>query len=138
MPELEKSSQARVSHDQAVPGVGRRRIQRQQLPYYLKVYNRITDKPLGYLGNLSCEGLMLISQWPLLVGARFDMRLKIPGAEGVWRPIDFHATCQWTREDVTPGSYDSGFALVAPPADYVEMVDALRYYFSFHSLAASV
>ncbi len=64
------------------------------------------------------------------------MRLKIPGQHGQ-HFVDFSATCQWCHEDVTPGSYDSGFALVAPPADYVEMVDALRYYFSFHSLAAS-
>jgi hypothetical protein len=113
-----------------------RRIERHQLPYYLKVFNRITDKPMGYIGNVSLDGLLLISQLPLLVGARFDMRLKIPGQ---LEPhfIDFSATCQWCREDVTPGYYDSGFALVAPPADYVEMVDALRHYFSFHPMAAS-
>lgn len=113
-----------------------RRIERHQLPYYLKVFNRVTDKPMGSIGNVSLDGLMLISQLPMLVGARFDMRLKIPGRESQ-HLIDFSATCQWCREDVTPGSYDSGFALVAPPADYVEMVEALRYYFSFHGLAAS-
>jgi len=133
VPELEKSREARVSHAQAMPGDGRRRIQRQQLPYYLKVFNRITDKPLGYLGNLSCEGLMLISQWPLLVGARFDMRLKIPAADGGWRPIDFHATCQRSRDDVTPGSVDSGFHLDAPPAEFRELVEARRDYFAFTS-----
>lgn len=113
-----------------------RRIERHQLPYYLKVFNRITDKPMGSIGNVSLDGLMLISQLPMLVGARFDMRLKIPGQQGL-HFVDFSATCQWCREDVTPGSYDSGFALVGPPASYVEMVDALRYYFSFRSLAAS-
>lgn len=114
-----------------------RSIERHQLPYYLKVFNRITDKPMGYIGNVSLDGLMLISQLPMLVNARFDMRLKIPGRDGQIHPIDFQATCQWSREDITPGSYDSGFALVAPPADYVEMVDALRHYFSFHPLQAS-
>jgi len=114
-----------------------RSIERHQLPYYLKVFNRITDKPMGYIGNVSLDGLMLISQLPMLVNARFDMRLKIPGRDGQIHPIDFHATCQWSREDITPGSYDSGFSLVAPPADYVEMVDALRHYFSFHPLQAS-
>lgn len=113
-----------------------RRIERHQLPYYLKVFNRVTDKPMGYIGNISLDGLMLISQLPMLVGARFEMRLKIPGAGGI-QSIDFAANCQWSREDVTPGSYDSGFALVAPPAEYVELVDALRYYFSFHALAAA-
>jgi len=113
-----------------------RRIERQQLPYYLKVFNRITDKPMGYIGNVSLDGLMLISQLPLLVGARFEMRLKIPG-QNAPRVIDFSATCQWCHEDVTPGSFDSGFALVAPPAEFVEMVEALRQYFSFYPLATS-
>ena len=38
-----------------------RRIQRHQLPYYLNVFNRFTEKPLGFIGNLSEGGLMLIS-----------------------------------------------------------------------------
>jgi protein SCO1/2 len=32
-----------------------RRIERHQLPYYLKVFNRITDKPMGYIGNVSLD-----------------------------------------------------------------------------------
>lgn len=114
-----------------------RSIERHQLPYYLKVFNRITDKPMGYLGNVSLDGLLLISELPLLVGARFDMRLKILGRETPYY-IDFSANCQWCCEDVTPGCYDSGFVLLAPPADYVQMVDALRHYFTFQSVAASV
>ena len=114
-----------------------RRIERHQLPYYLKVFNRITDRPMGYIGNISLEGLMLISELPMLVGARFDMRLKIPGHDGQLHLVDFYATCQWSREDLTPGHFDSGFALVAPPAEFVELVEALRFYFSFHHLAAS-
>ncbi len=36
-----------------------RRIERHQLPYYLKVFNRFTDKPMGYIGNISREGLLM-------------------------------------------------------------------------------
>ncbi len=103
-----------------------RHIERHQLPYYLKVFNAFTDKPVGYLGNVSADGLMLISQLPVLVGGCFDLRLKIPGCDG-FRHIDFTATCLWCQEDVTPGSFDSGFTLQSPPQDYLEMVDALRY-----------
>jgi hypothetical protein len=39
-----------------------RRIERHQLPYFLRVFNRVTDKPIGFLGNVSEDGLMLISQ----------------------------------------------------------------------------
>ncbi|SEJ26896.1 PilZ domain-containing protein [Azotobacter beijerinckii] len=113
-----------------------RRIERHQLPYYLKVFNRVTDKPMGYIGNISREGLMLISPWPMLVLAEFDMRLKIPGRDGQPHHIDFSATCRWTREDVTPGSFDSGFALIDPPAEYLGLVEVLRHYFTFHPNAS--
>lgn len=92
-----------------------RHIQRHQLPSYLKVFNRITDKPMGYIGNVSEDGLLLISQLPMLVGARFELRLKVPGLGGRPQCIDFSADCRWTCEDVTPGHFDSGFHLLAPP-----------------------
>lgn len=108
-----------------------RRIARHQLPYYLKVFNRHTDRPLGFIGNLSEQGLLLISPYPMLVDAHFDMRLKIPGRRGGLRFIDFGATCVWSREDVTPGSFDSGFVLAEPPSAILDMVAALQHYFSF-------
>ena len=114
-----------------------RRIRRQQLPYYLKVFNRFTDKPIGYIGDVSPEGLLLVSQLPMLVGARFEFRLKIPAQTGQLHCIDFSGDCKWSREDVNPGHFDSGFALLAPPADYLQLVDSLRRYFTFSPRAGS-
>lgn len=114
--------------------LNQRSIQRHQLPYYLNVFNRHTDKPLGFIGNLSETGLMLISPYPMMTGACFEMRLKIPGQHGQLRYIDFSATCRWSREDVTPGSFDSGFILNAPPTDIRHMIDALHHYFSFRPM----
>jgi hypothetical protein len=115
-----------------------RHIERHQLPYFLKVFNRFTDRPMGYLGNISLDGMLLISQLPLLVGAKFELRLKVPGKDGQLHFIDFDANCQWSREDVTPGYYDSGFAISAPPPEFTELVDSLRSYFSFHPMQQSV
>lgn len=111
--------------------LNQRRIQRHQLPYYLNVFNRLTGKPLGFIGNLSEGGLLLISPYPMMLDARFEMRLKIPGQNGLMRFIDFSATCLWSREDVTPGSFDSGFALLSPSSEIREMIAALQHYFSF-------
>ena len=58
-----------------------RRIERHQLPYFLQVFNGLTDKPIGFLGNVSEDGLMLISQLPMMVNADFKLRLKIPGVD---------------------------------------------------------
>lgn len=107
-----------------------RRIQRHTLPNYLRVYNRHTGKPMGAVGNMSVDGLMLISELPMLVGATFDMYFKIPAVNEA-QTIAVRGRCVWSREDVTPGTYDSGFTLVATSDGYEEMIDALRRYFSF-------
>jgi len=114
-----------------------RRIERHQLPYYLKVFNRFTDKPMGYIGNISREGLLMISQLPMLVNARFELRLKIPGQDGQMHFVDFDARCQWSHEDVTPGNYDSGFSVAEPPAEFAELIDVLQHYFTFGRLSQS-
>ena len=114
-----------------------RRIERHQLPYYLQIFNRYTDKPMGYLGNVSEHGLMLISNLPILVGADFELRLKIPNVEGGTKAVDLNASCLWSHEDETPGNYDSGFMLQTMPVDYMQLVLALQRYFSFHPQSAS-
>ena len=113
--------------------LNQRSIQRHQLPYYLNVFNRFTDKPLGFIGNLSETGMMLISRYPMMTNVRFEMRLKIPAQHGEQRCVDQSATCLWTREDVTPGSFDSGFALISPPDEIRSMIEALQRYFSFRA-----
>lgn len=114
-----------------------RRIERHQLPCFLQVFNRFTDKPIGYLGNISNEGLMLVSQLPMMVDVDFELRLKIPGPEGAVHAVDFTATCLWSREDINPQHYDSGFILLQAPAEYWQLIVALVQYFSFDPLQAS-
>lgn len=77
---------------------------------------------------------MLISPYPMMTDACFEMRLKIPGQHGQLRYIDFSAICRWSREDVTPGSFDSGFVLITPPSEIRHMIDALHHYFSFRPM----
>ncbi len=114
-----------------------RRIERHQLPYFLKVFNRITDKPIGYIGNVSEDGLMLISHLPMMLGAVFELRLKIPDSNGLCQVIDLRACCLWCHEDATPHHYDAGFSLHNAPPEYGKLVSALQRYFSFYPVSAS-
>ncbi len=114
-----------------------RRIERHQLPYFLRVFNSVTDKPIGFLGNVSADGLMLISQLPMMIGADFDLRLKIPASDGCMQVIDLRASCLWCHEDATPHHYDAGFSLQQAPPEYAQLVSALQQYFSFQPMPAS-
>ncbi|UZE22665.1 PilZ domain-containing protein [Pseudomonas sp. B21-056] len=115
----------------------KRRIDRQDLPCFLKVFNGVNDRPIGFLGNVSEYGLMLIGTLPFMIGADFDLHLKIPVDDGQQMDIRLKATCLWCHEDVTPQHFDAGFSLHGTPPEYGQLVSALQHYFSFHSLSAS-
>jgi hypothetical protein len=115
-----------------------RRIERHQLPYFLRVFNSVTDRPVGFLGNVSEDGLMLISQLPMMIGVEFHLRLKIPLSDGYPQVIDFTACCLWCHEDATPQHYDAGFSLREAPPEFGQLGRALQQYFSFQPLPASV
>ncbi|WP_339530666.1 PilZ domain-containing protein [Pseudomonas mucidolens] len=114
-----------------------RRIERHQLSCFLQVFNRLTDKPIGYLGNVSEDGLMLISELPMMVEVDFELCLKIPGSQADVQIIDLTAKCLWSHEDINPLHYDSGFRVVQAGPEYRQLIKALLYYFSFDPLQAS-
>ena len=112
----------------------KRTIKRHQLPYYLEVYNRITKKPLGYIVNISSQGMMLVSNSQTLTHAVFNMYMMLPEPINGHKRIDFDALSQWCKPDVTPGYYDTGFSFTRVPSELQQLVEALKDYFSFKAL----
>ena len=109
-------------------GKERRRIKRHQLNEYLTVYNRNTLRAMGSIGNISSNGLMLISSVPVLIGAVYSLRIILPDEN---KFIDFDARCHWCRPDVNPEYFDSGYSIVNAGNDIIDLVDALKAYFTF-------
>ena len=111
-------------------GKERRLIKRHQLQDYLKVYNRNTMRVMGGIGNISCNGLMLISSVPVLIGAVYNMRIIIPDEYGE-RYLDFDARCHWCTPDVGPEYFDSGYSVTNAGHDIIDLVETLKSYFMF-------
>ncbi|WP_296263252.1 PilZ domain-containing protein [Pseudomonas sp. UBA6562] len=114
-----------------------RQIERHELRRVLEVFNRITGYSLGYLGNVSESGLMLISELPLMVGPDFELQIRVPLKGGGEQFINLTASCVWCQEDETPGHYNSGFMLLQAPRDYDSFVLALQEFFTFRQIGAS-
>ena len=108
-----------------------RHIARHQLASYLCVYNARTDKPMGQIGNVSGNGLMLISVLPVMVDEIYEMRLQLPAGDGGLDIIDFKALSHWCRSDVSPGFYDTGFSIVSSSHSISELAHLLERFFTF-------
>ena len=103
----------------------------ESLDSYLKVYNRRTGREVGYIGNISRNGLMLITRWRMQTDGVFNLRVVLPGASQTKKYVDFDARCQWCRPDIDAESFDSGYTIVSSSVNYDCLIETLRYYFSF-------
>ncbi|WP_150305792.1 PilZ domain-containing protein [Pseudomonas saliphila] len=121
-----------LSGAKGTPGyIEQRHIARQQLAAYLRVYNARSDTPMGQIGNVSGNGLMLISVLPVMVDEIFEMRLKLPTSAGGLDIIDFRALSHWCRPDVSPGYFDTGFSIISSSSSISELAHLLERYFTF-------
>jgi hypothetical protein len=57
-----------------------RRLARRELIYYLRISDRRSGRELGRLGDVHAEGLLILSEKPLPVGAVFRVALELPKA----------------------------------------------------------
>lgn len=89
----------------------RRKLERVQLYYYLKVFDRNTDKVVGRLVDITPEGIMLICDTDLEPGAAYRFYMALPEGFDYKRQVEFDAVCRWSKPDVNRKYYDAGFNL---------------------------
>ncbi len=89
----------------------RRKLKRQHIMFYSRVFDRKTGAFLGYLGNLTLDGAMIISEKPLPIGKVFQLRIDLP--EDIYsRPVlNLEAKSVWCEQDIDPNFYNVGFSM---------------------------
>jgi len=104
--------------------VEHRRSHRKRAQQAIQVTNAITGEPLGYIGNLSTDGMLLIGSRTLPDDALFQVTFQLPN--GTARPhlleVGIHE--QWGEAANIPGQYWSGFRIIdIGPEDYAALAD---------------
>jgi hypothetical protein len=90
----------------------KRKHKRVNLIYYLEIYDNRTDKHLGNLVDITPEGLMMISEEKMEDGAEFHLRILLPESSYGKKSISFKANSCWTKRDVNPTFFASGYQIV--------------------------
>lgn len=110
----------------------RRKLDRKYLIVYSRVFERELGKMLGYLGDLSLSGAMIISEQPLTVNNVINLRFDLPdmhlfGAS----QLDISARIAHCDPDVNPVFYNIGFEFseVTPVQKEIieKMMDAYEF-----------
>jgi hypothetical protein len=89
----------------------------------LEVTDQITDMQIGRVVNISSDGLMILSEEPMLAGSVLKMNMTLPN--GSDKIVSFQAEVIWSSETTQPDSYWSGLHITEISPENVLEIDKL-------------
>ncbi len=94
-------------------GTEHRRAPRRRVQTNIPVENAISDRVIGHVGNISSNGMMLISNHALTPDAIYQLRLTLPSRGKGSHTIEFGVHEQWGEAANVPGQHWTGFRIIA-------------------------
>jgi hypothetical protein len=109
----------------------KRKHKRMNLIYYLEIYDNSNDKYLGNLVDITPEGLMMISKEQMPAGSDFHLKMILPETAYDENAISFKVNLRWTKKDVNPAFFASGYQIIDIGPVESETIKSLIDNFSF-------
>lgn len=89
----------------------RRKLKRRYIMFYSRVFDRSTGLLIGYLSDITTEGTMIISEEPIATDKTYRLNMDLPEDVFGKGHLTFIAKCVWSKPDVNPNFFMSGFQL---------------------------
>ncbi len=103
----------------------KRRTERKQPAVRVLVFDVITGDEMGQLGNITPDGLMLITDQPVMDGSIFQLNFALSDpADQTTFDFSVGATSLWGMEAAS-GNYWSGFQIIDISDDQQESLNRL-------------
>ena len=97
----------------------RRQLKRYELITMLRVFNLEQQNMLGYLFDVSSEGLMVLTESPVDVGKDYTLEIRLQNKaammyyeDGEEKRISFRAQSRWSSSQFNPPYYSNGFMII--------------------------
>jgi len=101
----------------------RRGEARTHLMFHITVLDCELDENLGYLVDLTTDGLLLISEEPIELGKVFKLCLHLPVDVFGMSELHLVAESRWSKKDLNPEFYDTGFRMIEVSQQHVEKMN---------------
>lgn len=94
--------------------------------FRVKVSNPRTNALIGYVGDVSENGLKVLSDRAFEQDEQVSLRLRMRVKEDEVLQFDLDVTCKWSGANAKTGYFEAGFILEEPSAEFTLMVEKLR------------
>lgn len=109
----------------------RRKLKRRYLMFYSRIFDRKDGSLIGYLSDITIEGMMIISEATLETGVTHKLRMDLPEDIFGTGHLDFEAYCIWSHQDVNPNFFIAGFKLDELKEEEKEIVERIIESYGF-------
>lgn len=109
----------------------RRKQPRRILLYFSRVTDRNSGMVLGYLSDLTREGLMLISETSIPLFQNFDLLMDLPEDFAPREHLLLSAQSLWERPDIDPNYRNTGFRITSLNDEDLVLVDQIIERYGF-------
>ena len=108
------------------------RAERASLIYYPTIRNLVDGEVLGYLIDLSIEGMKLLSEKPIETERYYRLSIEVQSEVAAPRELAIEAKALWCSPDINPDFHDTGFVFrnMTPAAQKVILRLMQEYQFS--------
>jgi len=95
----------------------RRKQTRRLLTYFSRVIDRESRQLLGYLVDLTTDGIMIVGSFPIRANALFRLRIDLPENYSDKNQVEFRAKVVWSQPDPDSELHRSGFKFLEQSVD---------------------
>ena len=110
----------------------RRSLDRKYLIVYSRVFERNLGKMLGYLGDLSLSGAMIISEQAQAVNSTLPLRFDLPDLQlfSIGQ-LDITARIAHCEPDINPAFYNIGFEFLDVTPEQKSIIEKMMEAYEF-------
>ncbi len=90
----------------------KRKLKRRHLIYYLHIQERASGKPVGFLVDISTEGIMIMSEHPIEVGTNLEVKIMLESQMSDKQFLYFDAKVLRCEKSINGTNYDIGCNLL--------------------------
>lgn len=110
----------------------RRKQERKNLVAYTQVFDLYGGNLLGYLGDLTVSGAMIISDKPIAPETEVTLSIELPELPGVKAVrMNLPARAAWCQQDLSPQYFNVGFEFREVTPDQVKLVGSIVENYEF-------
>lgn len=110
----------------------RRKQERKNLVAYTQVYDLYSGNLLGYLGDLTFLGAMIITEKPIPPNTEFTLSFELPEIPDTRAVrISIESRSAWCEKDLSPQFYNVGFEFKEVSVKQKAIIEAIIEHYQF-------